>query len=121
MAKPPLHEIGHIYGAELADYGPQGSFIETYSDSIEDPTVERIENNEEQTIMSRSWEDKLLMDPMNGYYYAYSIEELSLESAFEACSEHICATGRVESRCGTEGRHRRTPSTTSNSNRVEQF
>jgi hypothetical protein len=59
-AKTEIHEIGHSFSIGEAD----------------DRTVEPCNNHEDWSIMTTGWDDDLVIAPMNGRYFAYSIEEL---------------------------------------------
>jgi hypothetical protein len=75
-AKVAMHEFGHVKGIGEADDGALGPYDETYTDDTDDDTIEEIDGTIQQTIMGRAFDQRLMTEPMNGSYFAYSIEEL---------------------------------------------
>jgi hypothetical protein len=86
MAKATLHEIGHTLHIGEADDDcgnreiPNPILNEVYSGSNDDCTYERQSYNQGHTdrwsIMRSGYGPQLTLDPVNGSYFAYSIEEL---------------------------------------------
>ncbi|CCQ33063.1 conserved hypothethical protein containg van Willebrand factor type A domain (COG2304) [Halorhabdus tiamatea SARL4B] len=81
-AKTLIHEIGHSFNLGAAD----DDFLnhpfragEVYSGSSDDPTIEEIDKRQTEywSVMRSGWGPDLLHHPMNGKYYAFSIEELT--------------------------------------------
>lgn len=71
-------ETGHVFAlGDRDDAGPDAG-EEVHSGSDENPTVESLSKGEDEwSIMTRRWTDDRLAAPMNGRYFAFSLEELS--------------------------------------------
>jgi len=84
LHKTIMHEIGHVMGAGRKDDGALlNPFAEVYSgsdSSPRDPTKEYVGtspyDDPRWSIMSSSWVDEATGPPMDGRYFAFSIEEL---------------------------------------------
>ncbi|MFC5368592.1 hypothetical protein [Salinirubrum litoreum] len=84
-AKTEIHEIGHSFGVGRADdrYRPRTVFRngEIYSGSISpnsrDWTPENLDGTATWSIMSSGYNEDLANTPMNGRFFAFSIEETS--------------------------------------------
>jgi len=78
-----MHEIGHSLNIGRADdevrVGTLFNNFEIYSGSVKDDTPERLRPQstiQRWNIMART-SDRLSVQPMNGEYFAFSLEELS--------------------------------------------
>lgn len=79
-AKTEIHEIAHSFNAGQADDTLDLSTVsragEVYSGSNKDDTKEPINGKDRWSIMSSSYYYHLSEPPMNGKYFAFSIEEV---------------------------------------------
>jgi hypothetical protein len=79
-AKTEIHEIGHSLETGEADDDltkNPGRLGEVYSGRPKDQTNEEVNEFTRWSLMASGWNDQLLMKPMHGTYFAFSIEEAS--------------------------------------------
>jgi hypothetical protein len=81
VRKTAVHEIAHSFQIGEADDSCRrnpGMVGEIYSgdDQPEDFTPEEHDGADEWSVMSSGWDSELTKHPMNGNYFAFSIEEL---------------------------------------------
>lgn len=73
--KTAVHEIGHVL--DLGEADDRDGEIFSGDDNPVDRTPETLQGRREWSEMASGWDDDMVIPPIRGRYFAFSIEELS--------------------------------------------